>query len=774
MIACRMFRTQRCLWSLVTLIAPAAGQTFSISGTVSDAAGASIPGATVALTSAAAAGRRTATTDATGRYSFSGVAAGSYQLAFERAGFETVTRSGNLAADTEVNVQMPVAGLITSINVTDVAGKATATRLDVPDRDVPAQVSSIPAQLLQHQAVNSMVEALKNASGVQAQRWYGVYEYYTIRGFHQADVMLVDGMRLEGNRFNTQLNNVQSIEVLKGPSSVIYGQGAVGGAINIVRKKPQATRAYDIMYKGGRFNTHQVAGGATGPLAGNRLLYRLDASYDHSDGWRSAGADRFNASPSLTWLMGERARLTVHQAFNRDRFNGDGGVPVETTLVPDYDPSVRFSLPQDEALIGDSQTHLLLNANLSSAWEFRQALFFRKTSDRYFVTEYVYFLSSTSVGREALDFHHHRSPIQNQAELVGRFNFLGLHHTLLGGYEYRDHYYRTDVTAGDDPDCTCGYWYNTIAPIDIRTLQETTPRLDLDTIYRKTYNSFLTHAAYWQDQIEVLPNLKINIGGRYDDFQYRRHRIFVDNPDRRVGIQARDQTAYTYRAGIIYAPRIDHQIYFSSASSFNPPLDIPPSGAELKPRMATLYEVGHRWHGFNDRVQTSLAFYHIEENNKTFRESVVGVVQAGSQVAKGADLDVNVDLGWGLRLFANYGYSSPKFRDFEPFTGKVPRYVQKHATNAWLRKDWESGVFVSAGMRYLGPQFANNSNTIRLGGFTVFSGAAGYRQRNWEWALNADNLSDRARYFTGSDFAGVVYPGPPLAAYATVRLRFSE
>ena len=163
-----------------------------------------------------------------------------------------------------------------------------------------------------------MANALRNASGVQAQRLYGVYEQYTIRGFNAADVMLVDGMRTEAifNRFNTQLNNVESVEVLKGPSSVLYGGDAVGGAINIIRKKPQATRGYDFMYKGGRFNSHQVAGGATGPLGGYRLLYRVDASQDYSEGWRGAGANRLNVSPSLTFLMSEGARVTVHQSVH--------------------------------------------------------------------------------------------------------------------------------------------------------------------------------------------------------------------------------------------------------------------------------------------------------------------------------------------------------------------------------------------------------------------------------------------------------------------------
>src|SRR5690606_14894587 len=114
-----------------------------------------------------------------------------------------------------------------------------------------------------------------------------------------------------------------------------------------VRKKPQGVRAYDFTYRGGRFNTHQVAGGATGPVGNsNSFLYRADVSYDYTDGWRNAGAERFNASPALTWIMAENASVTVQQAFNYDQFDGDGGVPLNITTLPNFDPEWRFSLPQ--------------------------------------------------------------------------------------------------------------------------------------------------------------------------------------------------------------------------------------------------------------------------------------------------------------------------------------------------------------------------------------------------------------------------------------------
>jgi iron complex outermembrane receptor protein len=156
------------------------------------------------------------------------------------------------------------------------------------------------------------------------------------------------------------------------------------------------------------------------------------------------------------------------------------------------------------------------------------------------------------------------------------------------------------------------------------------------------------------------------------------------------------------------------------------------------------------------------------------------VVQAGQQTSKGIDLDINADLGRGTRFQLNYGYTVPKFTDFiDPdeeadFTGNLPRFTQKQALNVWIHKTWNRGFTTSAGMRYLGPMFTNNANTVLLGGWTTFTGAVGYRRGIWEYAVNAENLFNRQRYFTGSDYSNQVYPGAPINVFATIRLRFNE
>ena len=205
----------------------------------------------------------------------------------------------------------------------------------------------------------------------------------------------------------------------------------------------------------------------------SRVLYRLDASYEDSDGWRDAGADRLNVSPSLTWIMGENARMTIHQTFNRDRFDGDGGVPLNIIDLPSLQARPSLQPAAGQGAGGGFADARPVQRQHLLGWEFRNAFLGQRTSDRYFVTEGLYGDPDNNlVFREPLDFHHIRRPIQNQAELLGQLDGFG-RHNLLFGYEYQRDKYRSEVTAGDDPDCLCGYWWLTIAPMDITTMEET-------------------------------------------------------------------------------------------------------------------------------------------------------------------------------------------------------------------------------------------------------------------------------------------------------------
>jgi iron complex outermembrane recepter protein len=761
--------------------------TGAISGVVTDLTGAVMPGVSVTARHQQTGVSQSAATDDGGRYRFAGLSTGSYELSFAREGFETASQTFRLNTESAVlDVTLAVSAVSTTVvvreaggTVTDIAGKTTASRLNVPDIDLPVQVSSVPLQVIEVQGANNMATALRNVSGVSATVRYGMYEYYTIRGFNNdigpetfGNVVLVDGLRLEGNRTSTQLNNVEQIDVLKGPSSILYGGQAFAGAINIIRKKPQTERLYELMYRGGRFNTHQVAGGATGPVMADRLLYRLDMSYDHSDAWRDAGARRLNASPTLTWLLNDNSRLTIRQTFNHDTFDGDAGVPVGVLSLPNFDLSRRFNTPQDFEKSRDSQTQILLNIGIGENLQFRNSFFHRRANDEYFTAEFLDYLpDENQVFRESLYFKHHLRPVQDQADVTGSFNLFGMRHTFVTGYEYWEFSNRTNRSASRSVEAPT---------IDLATFDETYVSDPDFPLSRVDHLSSRIHALFWQDQIALTSRLKVNVGGRFDDYHRSRHRDPWADGQRvsRGPEQTREQTAYTYRAGLVYYLTGSQQVYFGSSSSFQPVSAFPADGRELKPETGQSFEIGHRWQGLNGRFVVDTAFYRIPRNDVVISLPHDQFDQAGQQSSKGIDFDVNGDLGRGVRLIANYGYSLPRFDEYfesereVDLSGFRPAYVPLHSSNIWITKIWNSGISASLGSRYQGPMYTNNANTIRIGGWTTFGGAVGFKRDFYEWSLNAENLFNRERYFTASDYDNQVYPGPPINVFTTFRFRF--
>ncbi|MBM3762719.1 MAG: TonB-dependent siderophore receptor [Acidobacteria bacterium] len=753
----------------------AAAQDHTLSGRILDANKLPVDAATLSLTRPGVKPVYTQS-DSNGRYTFTAVPAGTSTLRILKPGFAELQQVIQTKSSLDnIDFTLSLAEVSTTVTVEDVAGKTTATRMDVPNLEIPIQVTSVSSQVLEQRGVNDLVNALQNVSGVSATRWYGMYEYYTIRGFNIADVQLVDGMRLEGNRINTQLNNVEQVDVLKGPSSILYGGQALSGAINIIRKKPAANRAYDVFYRGGRFNTHQVGLGATGPVGNwQRLLYRADFSFEDSDGWRHAAAKRINFSPSLTYLFTDRARLTLHQAFNRDRFATDAGIPIGVAAIPGFPKDFRFNTSQDFGRVFDSQSHVLLNINITPNWEFRNGFLFRYTDDQYFSAESLtYVPAQNAVNRGLLYFQHHRRPVLNQTDVLGHFTLAGMKHTVVGGYEYQDFYNFTDRSSSRSVN---------IAPINLATRTDPfTPFADFP-LSRRDFFTNRINAFFWQDFIHLSKRLRLNIGGRFDDFRrITRNDPFANGVASARGPEfRRTQNAYTYRAGLTYLMAENQQLYFSGSSSFQPVNNVPADGRQLEPETGRAFEVGHRIQALGGRFKVDTALYQIKRQNVVIALPNANFEQAGRQSSRGLDLDINGNIGKGFRLIANYGYTLPRFDNFFAanrtvnLSGFRPRFTQRHATNLWLTKAWNNGVTASIGNRYLSSMFVDNANTqnFKLGGFSTFSGAISYRRSFYQVGLNADNLFNRERYFVAGIYDTQVYPGAPLNVSATLRLFF--
>ena len=216
--------------------------------------------------------------------------------------------------------------------------------------------------------------------------------------------------------------------------------------------------------------------------------------------------------------MSPRARLTFHQVFVRDRFDGDGGVPLNIINLPGFTRDANFGLPQDRVLVEDSQTTRCSPAR----WRRDGSCAIRSASSEPATS--ISSPKACTATRAKTSSSASRStsitsggPCRTRRRLSAVSAVLARTTCCSNGEYHRDRY-RTEVTAGDDPDCICGWWM-TIAPMDITTMAETQGPLDIDTVARTTFVNDRTQAFYLQDQIDLTPQIKVNLGYRLDDYK---------------------------------------------------------------------------------------------------------------------------------------------------------------------------------------------------------------------------------------------------------------
>jgi iron complex outermembrane receptor protein len=753
------------------------GQTVVFSGRATDSQGAAVTGAAVSLRSATTGAEASSRTAMDGTFQFTAIPPGRYLLSVVATGFARFDREVTLDAGTkDFLAVLEIAPLVEDVTV---EGQAVAprptTRIDVPLRDVPITVNAVPSQVIREQGVNDLVSALRNVSGLNPYTNYGVYEYYMLRGFGFGNsVQLVDGMKNEGNRINSQLANIETVEVLKGPASALYGNEAIGGTINLIRKKPSAQRTYEFSTAAGRWGTYRGTAGATGRLGSDAVLYRIDVGGDRSDGWRHNAYKKLNVTPAVYWRIDERDQLNFHYTFNRDRFATDGGIPLlgadngaptASTTFPDVPRDRRYNTPQDFALSFDHNFQVAYTRTLGNRFGFRNTLSYRHFDDEYFSAELLWATTPTSVRREFFYFKHHRRPVTNVAELTGSFN-LGIEHTLLAGWEGQRYYNFSHRSAAASSVTT---------PIDLFNPVET--HVDRAfPITRIDYFTNNTNAFYVQDHLALASNLKVLLGGRLDIFRRYSHNDPVNDGVQTLGPEVRNEkNPFTGRVGVVYQPVQALDLYGSFANSYKPVLSVPIDGRNLEPETGNQYEVGQRIHLLNDRVQINAATYQIEKRNVTFSRPGGIFEQAGKQRSRGFELDLTAAPTLQWRVNAGYGYTDAKYLDYlvsptRDLTGKFVRYATPHIVNVWSAYDWSAGFGVSGGVRYLSRSFADDTNLVSLPGYAVADLALRYRRGVAEYAMNVTNLFN-TEYFVSALYDTQLYPGQPTAVTASVRLR---
>ncbi|WP_437269570.1 TonB-dependent siderophore receptor [Stutzerimonas balearica] len=644
----------------------------------------------------------------------------------------------------------------------------SATKTDTPIIETPQSISVITADRIRDQGSLTIQDSLRYVSGMRGEA-YGFDsrgDFSLVRGV--SPTIFLDGLQQSvGSYTNTRTDpfTLERIEVIKGPSSMLYGQSSVGGLLNLVSKRPQAERRNELQLQYGSFDRKQIAFDSTGPLDDDgTLLYRVVAigrdsqtQVDHTQD------NRLVFMPSLTWRPNEQFEWTLMANVQKD----DGGTTSGflphrgTVLSAPYGEigSERFvSEPGfDEYDTEQKALTSQMSWRLDETWTLRQNLRWQKSKVSY-QTMYgwppvlgaddrtvnrVWSVSKPEVTIWTAD---------HQAE--SRFDTGALQHTLLMGVDYRH------------------------AVTDSRSARGVATPLDL---YDPVYGTFDPSGITLSD----VPQQRAVQKGLYAQDQVRLDRWLMtlglrkDWADTRVedGNRQKDD-AVTGRVGLTYLFDNGVAPYISYSESFTPIIGLNTiTQQSYKPLEGEQWELGVKYQPVGSNTLLTAAVFDLREKNRQMPDPAnpLSTIQAGEARVKGLELEglVEVDPNWDL--IATYSYLDSEVAKGPPAQqGKRIASVPEHMASLWSQHRFSiagiSGFSAGAGVRYVGASW-DGTDSLKTPSTTLFDAMLGYAYQDWSFTLTATNLEDET-YYTTCLSRGDCFTGNRRTVVATASYSF--
>lgn len=767
---------------LLLLTVPAFAQsTVSVAGrVVADEDGVPIADVAVALE-----GGASTTTDASGRFELRNVAPGSYTLIVSRNGFATVRSAITIAAGSNapIEVRLPfdvsVRENITVVGRTvgdlGLAGSATsATRLNLKPLDIPASVDILDSAVMNARGYQKVSDAVGRMAGVVSGEHPTAPSSFSMRGFTSSQVAtLRDGIWLGPSTMVMRPQNtfnLDRIELMRGPSSVINGQGSVAGAINAVTKTAEPTTAtsWNTLLSYGSFNTAHAALGVTGPVS-DSLWYRVDVSRSGSDGYvPNMDSSSLNVTGSVLWRPVTRFRFKVTADYLDDDLAKYFGTPLvpttvaaspldilRTTTGETIDARMRF------VNYNVSDGHARADQRLfraDASWDIADgvtisnlAYLFDATRSWKNAEGYVYCTSVVGVCTTAglVQRYYAYFVIDHDQELRGdrvSLNFnraiggrpnsavIGGEVTSLDFERTRGFRRQAPLTAADavDPFNPAPGVYG---PVELRAISPTEIR---------------TWALFAENSLAITNRIRLAGGLRYDGLDLDRKNL---NPSTRVaesGGFTRDYTWWSWRAGATVSLRpgvVAYGQYSNAKDPISSNLFLVNANQNFDLTDAVQWEAGLKADLAGGRTQLTAAWFDITRDDVLERFSLDSVTNLGGIRSKGFEVSAAARVSAKARAGGNLSYTDSAFQpsaNFQRLAGNRPPNIPKVTANAWASYQDIAGLPIEIGgaARYVGDRFANNTTAITMKGYALADVYAAWTRNRLRVTARIDNVTD--------------------------------
>lgn len=650
----------------------------------------------------------------------------------------------------------------------------TAMKVEVPMAETPRAVSVVNREELDQHAVLQLDEAIRYRSGVLT----GLYgsdnntDWFKVRGFDAASYL--DGSILFGSGYylwTPEPFGLESLEVLKGPASMLYGVAPPGGVINAISKRPTTTPQGQVDLQFGSRDHRQVGVDVSDALS-DSSRYRMVALYKERDGVLTGTYnDRVYLAPSVTFDLSDRTSLTLLASFLHDEgVPTNGFFPVYGTLNTSggqIDPSTNLSQPDyDRNRNTQISTGYELAHQLNQTWEFKQNVRFNY-NDLLLRQTYIfptYEGTTASRGLVYRDGNTKSATMDNQ--MVGYWNTGSTEQTLLLGVDLQRH-----VNEGVEADNYGMGSINTMNP-DYSGF----PGFDESTAtYQKT--TMAQEGLYAQHQVRWDDRWLLTGGGRFDYVETHNISKTYDRDEKQY------DHALSLSGSLMYLADNGISPYLAYSESFLmlPGID-PNTKTSYKSREGKLYEAGVKYAPAFLDGYINLALFDLEQSNALVSSGSGQQTQAGEVTSQGVELEGSVQVTDALRLTAAYTYTDAKTND----TGSGDRrasLIPRHQASFWgnykVQQGVASGLELGTGVRYIGSSVgigAVNADYTPIYGsaevpaHTVWDAMIGYDfAKNWRAQLNVNNLLGET-YVASCDY--YCYYGEPRSVVGSINYRW--
>ncbi|GGH23458.1 TonB-dependent receptor [Mucilaginibacter phyllosphaerae] len=792
-----------------------------IQGFIQDDSGRLLAGSTVLVTGT----QISAAANSDGTYTLR-LPAGKFSLRFSFIGYETINKEVNIIAGQKLQLNVVLSENNNALQLVEITGRKEKTyktkstfignKTETDIKDLPQSVSYASKELMADQGAVRVGDVVKNFSGVSQ---FTFYDDLTIRGFRvngQSNTQLVNGFRTSTGFWKQPLTNyLERVEVLKGPSSALYGNASPGGVVNRVTKKPLDETRKSISFSLGSFNTFRALADFTGPAnKDSSLLYRLNLGYEDANSFRDLQFDKnVIVAPSLSFVASPKTRLNFDLVYNSSRSRLDRGQAVIGNDLYSTPQSLALSAGNDYL---NEQTYIV---SLSLNHQFTNKLSFNAGYSKTGYQEDLYeHRSANAYAKDKLGadipnlvamqiFQRKRKRYIDN--FTGYFNYNEktgpIQHKIVAGYDYGSEKmpvgasqltasgyrnaantgtiasyvakdslkYRRDTQGNPVPNVAS---FNLNDILNSQRLQDDSKSIFAPTTLSPTY--YYLHAGYVQDQLKI-GRLQALLGIRYE---YYTDFLNYATPTQ----QKTHSSAWLPRFGLVYTASSNINIYSTYVMGYNPQtaatIANPNAGGPFAPVTSNMIELGAKSSWLDDRLAITTSIYQIEQKNTLYNANVAGqpdlLRPVGKERSRGVEFDITGRITPYWSLLASYAYNDAKITEsgIPAEVGLQKPNAPKNMANIWTRynitKGKLSGMGLGLGANYVDRRTLSINVTQSIPSYTLVDAALFYNIGKVQLQFNANNITGKKYWVGGYDYIRL-FPGAPSNYLLTLTYTFN-